>query len=40
LLKSQVETRALNLPVLGALLIAYSRAEESEVYPVARMEAG
>jgi len=40
LLKKQVETRALYLPVLAALLIARSRAEESEVYPVARSEAG
>src|SRR5215218_9572262 len=40
LLKKQVETRALYLPVLAALLIAHSRAQESEVYPVARSEAG
>lgn len=34
------ETRALLVPVLTSLLIAHSRAEESEVYPVARDEAG
>lgn len=33
-------TRVLHFPVLCALLIAHSRAEESEVYPVARDEAG
>ncbi|MBD0292381.1 MAG: hemerythrin domain-containing protein [Jiangellaceae bacterium] len=33
-------TRALNVPVLSALLVAHSRAEEAEVYPVAREEAG
>jgi hemerythrin superfamily protein len=39
LLKNNVETRALYVPVLAALLIAHSRAEESEVYPVAQTEA-
>ena len=39
LLKNNVETRTLYVPVLAALLIAHSRAEESEVYPVARTEA-
>jgi hemerythrin superfamily protein len=39
LLKHNVETRSLYVPVLAALLIAHSRAEESEVYPVARTEA-
>jgi hemerythrin superfamily protein len=39
LLKNQIDTRALYVPVLAALLIAHSRAEESEVYPVARSEA-
>jgi len=34
------EKRALELPVVTALLIAHSRAEESEVYPAARDEAG
>jgi hemerythrin superfamily protein len=36
----QPETRVLHFPVLCGLLIAHSRAEESEVYPVARDEAG
>ena len=40
LLKKQPATRGLNFPVLCALLIAHSRAEESEVYPVAKDEAG
>ena len=40
LLKSQPETRSLNFPVLCALLIGHSRAEEAEVYPVAKEEAG
>ena len=40
LLKQQPTTRGLNFPVLCALLIAHSRAEESEVYPVAKDEAG
>jgi hemerythrin-like domain-containing protein len=40
LLKQQPVTRGLNFPVLCALLIAHSRAEESEVYPVAKDEAG
>jgi hypothetical protein len=40
LLKSQPATRGLNFPVLCALLIAHSRAEEVEVYPVAKDEAG
>jgi hemerythrin superfamily protein len=39
-LKQQPTTRGLNFPVLCALLIAHSRAEESEVYPVAKDEAG
>lgn len=34
------ESRALVLPAVSALLIAHSRAEESEVYPAARDEAG
>ncbi len=33
-------TRAQNVPVLVTLLTAHSRAEEAEVYPVARDEAG
>jgi hemerythrin superfamily protein len=40
LLKRQPTTRGLNFPVLCALLIAHSRAEEAEVYPVAKDEAG
>jgi hemerythrin superfamily protein len=40
LLKNQPATRGLNFPVLCALLIAHSRAEEVEVYPVATDEAG
>jgi hemerythrin superfamily protein len=40
LLQKQPATRGLNFPVLCALLIAHSRAEESEVYPVAKDEAG
>jgi hemerythrin superfamily protein len=39
-LKNQPATRSLNFPVLCALLIAHSRAEEAEVYPVAKAEAG
>jgi hypothetical protein len=39
-LKNQPATRSLNFPVLCALLIAHSRAEEAEVYPVAKEEAG
>ena len=40
LMKQHPATRGLNFPVLSALLIAHSRAEESEVYPVATDEAG
>jgi len=40
LLKKQPATRRLNFPVLCSLLIAHSRAEEVEVYPVAKDEAG
>jgi hemerythrin superfamily protein len=40
LLKNQPATRSLNFPVLCGLLIAHSRAEEAEVYPVAKDEAG
>jgi hemerythrin superfamily protein len=39
-LKNQPAARSLNFPVLCALLIAHSRAEEAEVYPVAKEEAG
>jgi hemerythrin superfamily protein len=40
LMKQHPATRGLNFPVVSALLIAHSRAEESEVYPVAKDEAG
>ncbi|GAA4552252.1 hemerythrin domain-containing protein [Amycolatopsis samaneae] len=39
-LKSAPRKRPLLVPVLAALLTAHSRAEEAEVYPVARTEAG
>ncbi|GAA2130255.1 hemerythrin domain-containing protein [Glycomyces algeriensis] len=39
-LKEFPEKRPLTLPVLSALLTAHSRAEEAEVYPVAKSEAG
>lgn len=38
-LQEQPEKRSTVLPVLSSLLIAHSRAEEAEVYPVARQEA-
>jgi hemerythrin superfamily protein len=38
-MQQDAESRALLLPAVSALLIAHSRAEESEVYPVAREEA-
>lgn len=40
ILKTQPDQRPMMVPVLSALLVAHSRAEESEVYPVARDEAG
>ena len=40
LLENEPSQRARNLPVLTTLLVAHSRAEEAEVYPVARDEAG
>ena len=40
IMTKQPESRVLHFPVLCALLIAHSRAEESDVYPVARDEAG
>lgn len=40
LLETQPATRSLNFPVLCSLLIAHSRAEEAEVYPIAKSEAG
>jgi hemerythrin superfamily protein len=39
-LRTQPEKRAGSVPVLVTLLTAHSRAEEAEVYPVARDEAG
>jgi iron-sulfur cluster repair protein YtfE (RIC family) len=39
-LKEYPAKRPLVLPVLSALLTAHSRAEEAEVYPVAKSEAG
>ncbi len=39
-LRTHPEKRALLVPVVSSLLIAHSRAEEAEVYPVARQEAG
>lgn len=39
-LKSQPDSRPLLVPVVAALLAAHSRAEEAEVYPAARTEAG
>jgi hypothetical protein len=39
-MKKQPQTRSLNFPIVCALLIAHSRAEEAEVYPVAKDEAG
>lgn len=40
ILKNQPEQRLNALPVMATLLVAHSRAEEAEVYPVARDEAG
>lgn len=39
-MKSNPDQRPLLVPTLTALLTAHSRAEEAEVYPVARDEAG
>jgi hemerythrin-like domain-containing protein len=39
-LMDEPDKRSLVLPVVTALLIAHSRAEEAEVYPAARDEAG
>ena len=40
LMQSQPDQRPMLVPVVTSLLIAHSRAEEAEVYPVARDEAG
>lgn len=40
ILRSKPDQRALTYPTLAALLTAHSRAEELEVYPPARDEAG
>lgn len=40
MLKKDPDTRPLTLPTVSALIVAHSRAEEAEVYPVARAEAG
>lgn len=39
-LRTHPEKRALLVPAMSAVLLAHSRAEENEVYPVARDEAG
>jgi hemerythrin superfamily protein len=39
-LKQHPDKRPLLVPVLASLLTAHSRAEEAEVYPVAKSEAG
>lgn len=39
-LREHPDKRPLLTPVLSALLVAHSRAEEAEVYPVAKDEAG
>ena len=40
LVRTKPGQRSLFLPVVASLLVAHSRAEEAEVYPVARGEAG
>lgn len=39
-MKAEPDQRPMLVPVVSALLIAHSRAEEAEVYPVARDESG
>ena len=39
-MKSEPDQRPMLVPVVATLLVAHSRAEESEVYPVAKDEAG
>lgn len=39
MLRREPDKRLLNLPVLATLLVAHSRAEESDVYPVVAAEA-
>jgi hemerythrin superfamily protein len=39
-LKNEPDKRQLTVPVLTGLLVAHSRAEEAEVYPIASSEAG
>jgi hemerythrin superfamily protein len=39
-MKADPDQRPMLVPVVTALLVAHSRAEEAEVYPVARDEAG
>ena len=40
LLQTEPDQRPMLMPVVTSLLVAHSRAEEAEVYPVARTEAG
>jgi hemerythrin superfamily protein len=39
-MKKEPDQRPMLVPVVATLLVAHSRAEESQVYPVAREEAG
>lgn len=39
-MRNEPDQRPMLVPVVATLLVAHSRAEESEVYPVARDEAG
>jgi hemerythrin superfamily protein len=40
LMQTEPDQRPMLVPVVTSLLVAHSRAEEAEVYPVAREEAG